>query len=202
MRLISVLSNSLKCNSYILANKKNEAVVIDCGDESLIYELKYRNLLCKYVLLTHGHFDHTGGAARLSEEGAKIFCGENEKDFIFSKENLGIFKGMEIPFFKIDKTFSDGVETELCGIKIKVLSTPGHTCGSVCYVVENMIFTGDTLFKLGVGRTDLPTGSEKKLKESLKKLFALSDNYELYCGHGCPTKLENERKYNPYARII
>ena len=115
----------------------------------------------------------------------------------------GIFKyfgGVTVPEFEICRTFKDGEEITLCGINFKVLETPGHTVGSVCYVSGDMIFTGDTLFCGSVGRWDLPTGNFTELSKSVKRLAALDVDYKIYAGHGEDTTLSRERAYNPYIR--
>lgn len=198
MKVIKVLPQGFASNSYILTQDNKTAVVVDPAQPRIIDVLKENNLVCKFVLLTHGHFDHVGGCGALYKLGAQICCGEKEKDLIFSRENLGVFGGVDIPHFEISHTFSDGEETELCGIKFKVISTPGHTAGGVCYVADNCILSGDTLFKESVGRTDLPTGNASELINSVKKLFALKGDYKIYCGHEGDTTLQHERDFNPY----
>lgn len=198
MKVIKVLPKGFASNGYILTQDNKTAVVIDPAEPHILNVLLENNLECKYVLLTHGHFDHVGGCGVLYESGAKICCGKKEKELIFSRENLGIFGGVKIPHFKIFQTFDDGGEVELCGIKFKIISTPGHTAGSVCYIAEDCIFSGDTLFCQSVGRCDLPTGNPRELVSSIKKLFALKGDYKIYCGHGEDTSLQSERDFNPY----
>ncbi len=199
MKIIKVTPRVFASNSYILTGDGKSAVVIDPSEEA-VAALKRHGLVCKAVLLTHGHFDHIGGCGILYDGGAKIYCGEYEKALIFSAENRNIFGGVYIPEFEIAGTFKNGETIELCGIKFSVIHTPGHTEGSVCYICENAIFTGDTLFCGGVGRTDLPTGSMGKLINSVKRIYALDGEFKLYCGHGEDSTLANERKYNPYVR--
>ena len=188
-------------NSYLVTNDGKTAIAIDPAQPRVFDEAQKRGLRVTNVLLTHGHFDHIGGCGILYDGGAKIYCGEYEKTFIFSAENRNIFGGVYIPEFEIYRTFSDGEELELCGIKIKVIATPGHTAGGVCYLIEDCLFTGDTLFRLGVGRCDLPTGNGAQLINSVKKLFALNGDYKVYCGHDEDTALSFERENNPYVKV-
>ena len=188
------------CNSYVVTEDGKTAVVIDCGEAGVYQKVLKMNLKPVAVLLTHGHFDHVGGAGEFFSAGVPIYCGEAEKDFIFSAENRGIFGGVYIPDFEIVKTFKDGEEVDAAGIKFTVLQTSGHTAGSVCYIAENIIFSGDTLFRGSIGRTDLPTGNYFEIKESVKKLYALKGDYKIYCGHGEETSLGYERKYNAFIR--
>ena len=199
MKVIKVNPHGFASNSYILTADGKRAVVIDCAQTQVYAACERENLVPEYVLLTHGHFDHVGGCGKFFKEGAKICCGETEAPLIFSEENRGLFGGVYIPEFEIFRTFSDGEEIELCGIKIKVIKTPGHTAGGVCYLAEDCLFTGDTLFKLGVGRCDLHTGDGAQLTKSVKKLFALDGDYKVYCGHDDDTTLDFERKNNPYV---
>ena len=108
--------------------------------------------------------------------------------------------GLPMPKITAECVLKDGDELSLAGIKIKVIATPGHSAGSVTYLVENSLFVGDTLFEGSVGSTDLPTGDWNELQKSVKKLYALAGDYTVYCGHGDPTTLDRERKYNPYVR--
>ena len=118
---------------------------------------------------------------------------------IETDKNLAPLFGKKFQRFVLDVAIDDGDEIEILNEKITVLHTPGHTAGSVCYVVENVIFSGDTLFRLSVGRTDFPTGSMKELNTSVKRLLALPGNYTVYPGHGEITNLDFERANNPYA---
>ncbi len=201
MEIIKIFPHGYSANTYILTADGKTAVVIDPAEPSIADELAARKLICKYVLLTHGHFDHVQGAGALFEKGAAICCGEREKDLIFSREYLSIFGGVSVPKFKIARTFSDSEEFELCGIKFKALYTAGHTVGSVSYITDDCIFTGDTLFFESVGRCDLPTGNTVELQKSLQKLFSLQGDYKVYPGHFNDTTLSHERRYNPYKRF-
>lgn len=197
-KVIKVYPRSFASNSYIVTADGKTAVVIDPSEKGIFTLCKDNGLECKCALLTHGHFDHVGGCGELHNNGVPIYCGEKEKELIFSKEYLSIFGGVGVPKFEIAGTFKDGDEVEFCGIKFKVLETPGHTAGSVVYLAGDCIFSGDTLFRGSVGRTDLPTGDFTKILESAKKLSALAGDYKVYCGHEEDTTLGIERNNNPY----
>ncbi len=153
------------------------------------------------ILTTHRHFDHVAGiydARALS--GAKVAvhqldaCGlENTKD------SLADMFSVSQNTFKPDVLINDGDVINIGDIAVKVIHTPGHTEGSVCFIIENVIFSGDTLFRQSVGRVDFPAGSESELRNSLKKLFALNEDYTVYPGHYEPTTIFYEKKYNPYC---
>ncbi|MDE6667889.1 MAG: MBL fold metallo-hydrolase [Clostridia bacterium] len=200
MQVFKVLPFNGDSNSYILTADNKTAVVIDPSGQDVLAVLKKHGLECKYVLLTHGHFDHVGVCGELFNRGAKICCGEHEKDLIFSKDYLNIFGGVTVPHFEVSRTFKDGEEVELCGIDFKVLETSGHTAGGCCYLTGNILFTGDTLFRGSIGRWDLPTGNFTQLLNSIKRLASLDGDYKIYCGHGEDSTLSRERAYNPYLR--
>ena len=198
MTVYTVLASSFGCNSYILTADNKSAVIIDCADNGVFYECKRLGLKPVALLLTHGHFDHVGGCGKFYAENIPVYCGEGEEEYIFSKENRSIFGGVYIPDFEIFKTLADGEKITLGGIEFEVISTPGHTAGGVCYIADDCLFSGDTLFCGGIGRTDLPGGNFKELKNSLKKLFSIDKNLKVYCGHGEGTTLAHERNH-PYA---
>lgn len=201
MQIFKILSRGFGCNSYILTQDNKTAVAVDCADASVYEECISRGLTPAAVLLTHGHFDHVGGCGAFFAHNVPVYCGERETRYIFGEENRSLFGGVYIPDFKISKTLKDGEQFEAGGISFKAIATPGHTEGGVCYIAEDNIFSGDTLFCCGVGRTDLPTGDFSKLIKSVKKLCALDGDYKIYCGHGEDTTLSRERKYNPYINI-
>ncbi|MBS3102429.1 MBL fold metallo-hydrolase [Candidatus Woesearchaeota archaeon] len=181
---------------YIIADEKSkEAAIVDAGwePEKLLKTAKSKNLKIKYILLTHTHYDHINSLAKLFElTRAKILVHENDAD---SVENLGL------PYGKL----KDKNEINLGKLKIKVLHTPGHTPGSVCYLVENKLITGDTLFVEAVGRIDLPGGSKEELLDSLKKLSKLDGKIEICPGHDYGSRknstIDYEKKNNPFMRF-
>lgn len=197
MEIHKILPDAFGCNSYILSSDGKDAVIIDCAEPSLFKECTKRNLNPVAVFLTHGHFDHVGGCGVFSAHGVPIYCGRGEEEYIFSAANKAIFGGVYIPDFKITQTLKDGESITVGGITLQAIFSPGHTSGGVCYKVGDKLFTGDTLFKGGFGRTDLPTGDMRALVSSIKRLFALDGDYKVYCGHGGETTLSQERKYNP-----
>ena len=200
MQVFKVLPRSFGCNSYICTADNKTAVIIDCADNGVLDECEKRGLTPVAVLLTHGHFDHVGGCGAFFSKGVPIYCGEQEKDYIFSEENRSLFGGVYIPSFKIFKTLKDGEKITLGGINFEVILTAGHTVGGVCYRSGNILFSGDTLFLKSVGRTDLYGGDFQTLSKSIKKLYALDGNATVYCGHGEDTSLDYERKYNQYIK--
>lgn len=200
MQVFKIYPIGFASNSYLLTADGKNALCIDPAQPRILDEAKKRGLTVSHVLLTHGHFDHIGGVAALQKAGAKVGCLAGEERLALYNNLADAFGEEEVETFKIDFTFKDGEELTLAGIKIKVIATAGHTAGGACYLIENDLFTGDTLFEGGVGRSDLPTGSGAELTKSVKKLYALEGDYAVYAGHGEDTTLDYERKYNGVIR--
>ena len=200
MTVYKIYPDGFASNSYLVTADGKRAIAIDPAQPHILAAAQKRGLKVEAVLLTHGHFDHIAGCGALFGAGAKIGCHENEVSLVLGEDNLAstMGGGMEIEPFEIGFTVTDGQEIELCGIPVRVIATPGHTAGGVCYLIGDTLFTGDTLFECGYGRYDLPTGNRLMLEKSMLKLFELDGDYVLRTGHGGDSTLENERKYNGY----
>lgn len=201
MDFYTFTSGKLPENAYILVNN-GEAVVIDGGiHANLTFDMaeKY-GFTVKYMLLTHTHFDHSTCAYDMQGKGVKVGVFYNEADGLYD-HNVSLTSKVPSLFKEThaDFTFTDGEELNLCGIKINVLATPGHSKGSCCFIVNDMIFTGDTLFNGSVGRTDFYGGSAEEMKASLVKLFSIGKDYKVYPGHGETSSLFYERDNNPFS---
>ncbi len=201
MKLYHLQSGPLNVNSYFLVNDKNQAVVIDSGENyKKIKQVSEKfGFEVKAVLLTHAHFDHSGNAKKLQDDGAKIYISKIDAKKLLNDDNLSVDFGRKFEYLTADYTFEDGDVLNVCDITIKVIATPGHTDGSVCFMVENSLFTGDTLFFGSVGRTDFKSGNREEMVKSIKKLFNLEGDYTVYPGHDEFTTLGRERKYNIFA---
>ncbi len=193
----------LDTNCYILKSPDSRnAVVIDPGaDLTVIQDALHRaDAVCRLILLTHGHFDHILAVGDL--RGINIPVGIHEKDAHMLTER-DMFSALipydPRPFEPAEVTFSKEGEYSVAGFDFYVIPTPGHTAGSVCYVFDGVMFTGDTLFKNSIGRTDLG-GSESDLMRSLRIIKNLPGDYDVYPGHDRPTTLSDERRNNPYLR--
>ena len=201
MKLYHLNSGPLRVNTYFLVNDNGQAVAIDGGENYKKIkqaEEQFGFKVCA-LLLTHAHFDHAGNAKKLQDDGAKVYIGEFDAPKLLNDLNLSRDFGRSFDYLTADVKLCDGQEIEVCGLKFKVVHTPGHTDGSVCYLIDNMLFTGDTLFLESVGRTDFPTGDRDALVNSVKKLFALSGDYAVYPGHEDFTTLSHERQFNRFV---
>ncbi len=201
MEVTKVIVGDMQVNSYIVSNRI-DAVVIDPGDEyeKIIKAAQGKNI--KAVLLTHGHFDHTGAVNELQKNGAKVYISENDENML-SDSFACLAAPFGFPFNKIkaDYTLNDNDILELCDIKFRVILTPGHTTGSVCFLVNDILFSGDTLFQQSIGRTDFPDGDFETISKSIKeKIYTLSENTKVYPGHGGETTVEKEKQSNPFVR--
>ncbi|MBQ9513775.1 MAG: MBL fold metallo-hydrolase [Clostridia bacterium] len=205
MEIYSITTGVLSVNTYFVVNKiTRDAILIDGGQDYAAIKRKEKQLNVKIVaeLLTHAHFDHSGNAHRLQKDGVIIYCSKPDAEKIENNQTLSQDFGREFDTFTCDKTLSDGDEIVIADIKIKVLLTAGHTDGSLCYIIGDTLFSGDTMFYESFGRFDFPTGNFDELVSSFKKLFSLKENYRVLSGHGEETTLEHERKYNPLAGMI
>lgn len=196
---------AVQTNCYFLQNADtNEVVVVDPGDKGkkIYEEMNGRGFKIQAVLLTHGHFDHVMGVDEIRNlAGVSVYLGEHEEKLI-SNADLNVSAMFGTPYTtKADILVKDGEVLELAGMKIKVIHTPGHTCGGVCYYLEEegILICGDTLFLESVGRTDFPTSSSRELTEAVhEKLFTLPDDVYVYPGHGPTTTIEHEKANNPF----
>lgn len=201
MKLYHLCSGPLRVNTYFLVNEyTRDAVIIDGGENyKLIKETEKKyGFKIKALLLTHAHFDHAGNAKKLQDDGVKVFISLKDAPKLNNDENLAGDFGRVFDKFTPDYTFTDGDYISACGIKIKALLTPGHTDGSATFIVDDMMFTGDTLFLESVGRTDFKTGDRDALIKSVKRLFALDKDYKVYPGHEEFTTLSHERQFNTF----
>lgn len=201
MKLYHLISGPLRVNVYVLVNDKNQAVVIDCGEnyKKLKQAEEQYGFKIKALILTHAHFDHSGCAKKLQDDGVKVYISTLDAPKLLNDGNLSSHFGRQFEHLTADETVMDGDVIDECGMQFKVISTPGHTDGSICLLIDNMLFSGDTLFLECVGRTDFPTGSRNEMVASVKKLFALEGDYSVYPGHEDFTTLSHERKFNLFA---
>ena len=198
MLIKTIPVGQLETNCYVVTNEATlECVVIDPGDESnaILDYIEDNHLKCRAVMLTHGHFDHTGAVNAVAQEtGATVYM--NHRDD--ARENSSAHLRFTLP--ENGKSYDDGDVIEAASMRFEVMATPGHTPGGVTLKCGDALFTGDTLFKGSCGRTDLDGGDMAQELASLKKICALPGDFEVYPGHMDPTSLERERLFNYYCR--
>ncbi len=203
MRMHHMVTGSLDVNCYFIIDKGHCAVIDPADEVPVLAYLEKENLKLTHILLTHGHFDHIGGVAKLKEAtNAKICIHKKDAPMLRSDDaNFAKFAGMRVEPSVADEILAHNDELTVGDVRIRVLHTPGHTPGGVCYLVEDCLFTGDTLFRLSVGRWDFPGADGDELFASIKEtLFALEGDYKVYPGHMDSTTLEVERNKNPFVR--
>lgn len=206
MNVISLVLGPLHTNCYVIYGKDNKATVIDPAffADRIMSVLEQKGLTLDKILLTHAHFDHIMAAEELREHGAELYihC-EDEEMLNDSQLNCSLeFLGREQTFKKAEHLLKDGDLINIADEKLTVMHTPGHTKGSVCYISDECIFSGDTLFCSSVGRTDLYGGSYDTLMCSLKRLKSLEKDYIILPGHGEQTTLEKEKNDNIYMKTL
>ncbi len=191
-------------NCYILESDKG-VIIIDPAykREKLANILKENEDKERLILLTHGHYDHVGGAEYLrNETGVKIGIGTLDEPYLQDDVlSCAVNFGRSLNPFYADFKYNDGDIIKVGDMEIKVMGTAGHTAGGVSYLCGENLFCGDTLFKLSVGRTDFPKGSAEELERSVKKLYTLPDSTVVYSGHGESSTIGFEKNNNPYVRM-
>ncbi len=196
-------------NCYLLTDEKSgKMAVVDPGGKSdkLISKINKSGGKLEYVILTHGHYDHIGYSKQLADMfGAKVICPRKTQSFLNDNVlNHSAFHPdfEEIKPYKADVLLDDGDTFTLGETEIKFIETPGHTEDSGCYLFDNILISGDTLFCESYGRTDLPTGNDEQMIDSIKRLKNLDGNPDVLPGHGMLSNLEHERKFNPLMRRL
>ena len=206
-RIAHMVVGQVATNCYLLYNNETrKTIMVDPPEQGArLYEtLKQNQLELEAILLTHGHFDHVGGVNELRKSAkVPVYIYSGEADLAESP-SLNCSSSMSRSIsVKADKTVEDGELLQFPDMpEIKVIHTPGHTAGSVCFYLESegILICGDTLFQESVGRTDLPTGSGGTLSRSIKeRLLCLPGETKVYPGHGDSTTISYEGKYNPFC---
>ena len=209
--IVRMVLGMVQTNAYFFYRKdydagdgKKHGIFFDPADRgAFIYDkLAEQDMVVDAIFLTHGHFDHIMGVKALKEKSsAKVYCHEKEEEVCGSpKLNSSVNWGDAI-IVQPDVLFRTNEEIEIAGMKCKVLFTPGHTQGGACYYFEDagVVFAGDTLFQMSVGRTDLPTGSMMTLVKSIREqLFTLPDDTVVLPGHMDETTIGFEKGHNPF----
>lgn len=204
MRIITYFGEGFDCNSY-LAVSGNEAVLVDCAvlPDRVSDDLRKEGALLKYIILTHGHFDHILTLDEVRQgTGARVLIHECDGEMLTDSHKNGYssFFRDEFCATEADATLRDGDCVSVGDTSLRVIHTPGHSKGSMCLEWGGALFTGDTLFANNIGRSDLYGGDGAILFHSLKKLTDLPQTLDVYPGHGPVTTLEREVRGNYYIR--
>lgn len=206
MILKQFVLGDLEDNNYLLIDEESkEAVLIDCTQKSPEIEdyIEECGAQLKYILLTHGHFDHVLGVNDFKRKypQCKVLLHEGDKELMESvSEFIRKFGFAPVETQKVDQYLKENDTIKFGSYEIKVIHTPGHTKGGVCYLVDDKLFSGDTIFYECVGRTDLPDGHFGQLKKGIQeKIFTLDDNIVIYPGHGPTTSVGHEKVNNQFV---
>lgn len=204
MKVLRKAFGSMSNNCYLIVDEEtNKSALVDCPEfnDKMVELIGDTDL--EYILLTHGHFDHIIGAKEVKEKyNAKVVISKEDEPMLSSsKLSLAAFCNAPQNNVDADILVRDNSVVQLGNIEIKVMATSGHTKGSVCYLAENYLFSGDTLFYCSCGRTDLPSGSGEEMLQSMRKLRALDGNLKVMTGHDELSELDFERKNNPYMNM-
>lgn len=204
MRIKKIISYANDENCYfVTADGADSGFLIDPGCDVEKIRKETSGFRIEYILLTHCHYDHIEGLNALrSETGARVASSFNcNMNIQNPKLNLSIAFSESIICEPADIILEDGETMSFCGIPVTCIHTPGHTNGGVCYLAEDNLFSGDTLFLRSVGRCDLPTGDADELMRSIKnKLYTLDDEINVFPGHGNDTMIRYEKMFNMYVR--
>ena len=207
MRITNLPSGALQANTYLAVDENtNEGFIVDPGgyNKVLTKEVRDNDVNIKYIILTHGHSDHICGVNEHKAEfpDAKIVAYKDEEAML-ENPNLNQSPGFGVPYStKEDILVSDGDELKVGDVTLKFIHTPGHTEGGMCIYVKEAkaLFSGDTLFRQSIGRTDFPGGSYKEIMDSIrKKLFLLPDDTNVFPGHMGTTSIGFEKENNPFV---
>ena len=205
IRIYHFVVGMISTNCYLIEDEATGALaVIDPGDEcpELYAQIDKMGGRLDYLLLTHGHYDHILGAAELCKRYHPTVCAcEDEMELLQNGlYNRTSVHNIRLNAFSVDRMLHDGDTVVLGESTLTFIHTPGHTAGSGCYLVDDLMFSGDTIFCESIGRTDFETADHGDMMRSVARIKALDVDYNIFPGHGMFTTLEHERKYNPFMR--
>lgn len=204
LEIIDITCRFDRANSYLLVDPDTrDAAITDPGGDApeLIRAIRTNAVNVTSILLTHGHFDHILALGEIKEYTHAPVCIHRLDASCLTNPAFSMMGliGRDDRFDDADILLDDGDKISIGSLDVRVMHTPGHTVGSVCYLTDAGIISGDTLFYESIGRTDFPGGSFSSIKASITALYALEGDMKVYPGHGCETTLEHERRFNPYV---
>ena len=206
MKIVNTPTGMLQANTYLVCDETSRlGFIVDLGGYSkeLKNIIEKNDIQIQYIVLTHGHGDHIGGVQEHLKDfpDAKVVCSRAEEKMLLDPElNEAHHFGPEKVSFKPDILVDDGDTLTVGNMTMKFIMTPGHTEGGMCILVDDVLFSGDTLFCRSIGRTDLAGGDFRTIMESIKKkLFLLPDETQVLPGHMGPTTIGFEKEHNPFV---
>lgn len=205
MKIKRIVVGVYAVNCYIVYNDEKKGFIVDPGGDydDICKFIEQENITLEFILLTHGHADHIGAVKFLKENfNLPIYVSERERNLL---KNPVINLSTTIPPFKklqlnADVYLKDGDNINFYGENLTVMETPGHTDGSICVLMNDVIFTGDTLFRMSIGRSDLAMGNYEDIMLSLKKIYKIEGEYKILPGHGAESSLTFEKENNPFMK--
>jgi glyoxylase-like metal-dependent hydrolase (beta-lactamase superfamily II) len=206
MKIVVLQNGPFMVNSFLVINEETSGgIIIDPGNDikSLLEIIEKDKISLEGIISTHGHIDHIDGVNRIKEQqDAPFYICDLDKELVDAISVQASMFGVEDPGkISVDKQLPCQGELKISGMDITLLHTPGHSKGSVSLLIENTLFSGDTLFSMSIGRTDLPGGNYSELIHSInEKIFTLPENTRVLPGHGPETTVGNEKKMNPFFR--
>lgn len=205
MILKKLVVGPLATNCYIVGSESGkEGMIIDPGDEAevILRNVKDLKLEIKSIVLTHAHIDHIGALKEVKEATFAEVAIHSDEAQALQEKSVSTLLGLSYPTPPPpDRLLRDGDSMDIGDLHFQVLHTPGHSPGCICLLGQGVMFSGDTLFNYGIGRTDLPGGSHSQLMNSIRtKLITLPDNTTVYPGHGPDTTIGAERSGNPFLQ--
>ena len=206
MNIYKFTVGNFEVNNYLIHPVDSpDTVLIDAGEDTspILAKIEALGLQLKYLIVTHGHADHiAGNSAIIEKTDAQLLIHALEEPYLTDPNlNLSAFLGHEVVSPPANRLLKEGDKISLDGLTFQVLHTPGHSPGSVSLMGDGLLFSGDTLFCGGVGRTDLPGGSWEELERSIReKIFTLPVETLVLTGHGPSTTVDQEMKFNPFIR--
>ena len=198
IKYLTVVTGDMYCeNCYIVYNDNNDGIIIDPGDDFEVIDnvLIDNNVSLKAILLTHGHFDHVGAVKQLKDKyNLKVYM---------NFDDIMLLSFMRESDFAPDVDIKNIEDLEISDIKIKCINTAGHSEGSTCYIIDNFLFSGDTLFAGNIGRCDLPGGSPAVMLKTLSEIVVnFDDNLMVLSGHGEESTMRKEKTINYYLKNL
>ncbi|WKY43006.1 MBL fold metallo-hydrolase [Eubacteriaceae bacterium ES2] len=205
MEIEKLSLGSMGTNCYIVWDEQKNGVIIDPGfmDSRVEALINSKDLKIAYILLTHGHFDHLGAVENLRQlTGARVLIHRSDSDCLTNAQrNLSYLGGMNLECQKADGYLDEDKSLKVGDLEFKIIHTPGHSKGGVSLLIENHLFSGDTLFNTSIGRTDFMDGDLNELLTNIReKLFVLTDDTIVYPGHGENTTIGYEKLHNPFLQ--